>query len=61
MPDHMQVQVKFFLDHWSEIRASDAMRNIWQQIRLGRHPGYEEGWSWTYHFDPALTFQKSGL
>ena len=37
------MQVKYFLDNWSAIRASDAMRNVWQQIRLGRHPGYEEG------------------
>jgi len=39
-----KVEVKFFLDHWSQIRASDAMRNVWQQIRLGRHPGFEEVW-----------------
>ena len=41
--DHVQVQVRFFLDHWNEIRASDAMRNVWQEMRLGRHPGFEEG------------------
>jgi hypothetical protein len=40
---HEQVQVKFFLDNWSDIRSSDAMRSVWQQIRIGRHPGYEEG------------------
>lgn len=39
----VQVQVRFFLDNWGEIRGSDAMRNVWQQIRLGRHPGFEEG------------------
>jgi len=39
-----KVQIKYFLDNWSAIRASDAMRNVWQQIRLGRHPGYEEVW-----------------
>ena len=38
-----QVEVKYFLDHWTEIRSSDAMRNVWHQIRLGRHPGFEEG------------------
>lgn len=38
-----KVQVDFFLEHWSEIRASDAMRNVWRQIRNGRHPGFEEG------------------
>jgi len=39
-----QVQVNFFLTHWQDIRASDAMRNVWQQIRTGRHPGFEEVW-----------------
>lgn len=39
-----KVQINFFLDNWSAIRASGSMRNIWQQIRLGRHPGYEEVW-----------------
>lgn len=39
----MQVEVAFFLDHWGDIRSSEAMRNVWQQIRLGRHPGFEEG------------------
>ena len=38
-----QVEVKYFLDHWAEIRGSDAMRSVWHQIRLGRHPGFEEG------------------
>jgi len=39
-----KVEVKYFLDHWAEIRSSDAMRNVWHQIRLGRHPGFEEVW-----------------
>ncbi|GLB38245.1 putative RNA recognition motif containing protein [Lyophyllum shimeji] len=39
-----QVQVNFFLAHWTDIRASDAMRNVWKQIRNGRHPGFEEVW-----------------
>ncbi|KAI0252186.1 hypothetical protein BJV78DRAFT_1125024 [Lactifluus subvellereus] len=39
-----KVEVKYFLDHWTEIRGSDAMRNVWHQIRLGRHPGFEEVW-----------------
>jgi len=39
-----KVEVKYFLDHWTEIRSSDAMRNVWHQIRLGRHPGFEEVW-----------------
>ncbi|KDQ62554.1 hypothetical protein JAAARDRAFT_30458 [Jaapia argillacea MUCL 33604] len=42
--DVRKVQVQFFLDHWADIRGSDAMRNVWQQIRLGRHPGFEEVW-----------------
>ncbi|KAH7914269.1 hypothetical protein BJ138DRAFT_1144217 [Hygrophoropsis aurantiaca] len=42
--DIRKVQVNFFLEHWGEIRASDAMRNVWQQIRIGRHPGFEEVW-----------------
>jgi hypothetical protein len=37
------VQVEFFLQHWADIRASDAMSNVWTQIRVGRHPGFEEG------------------
>lgn len=38
-----QVQINYFLDNWNDIRNSDSMRNIWQQIRMGRHPGFEEG------------------
>lgn len=38
-----KVQVNYFLEHWGEIRSSDAMRNVWRQIRNGRHPGFEEG------------------
>ncbi|KAG6918337.1 hypothetical protein DXG01_015196 [Tephrocybe rancida] len=39
-----KVEVDFFLAHWKDIRASDSMRNVWQQIRNGRHPGFEEVW-----------------
>ncbi|KAF9527601.1 hypothetical protein CPB83DRAFT_393844 [Crepidotus variabilis] len=39
-----QTEVEFFLTHWNEIRASDAMRDVWVQIRNGRHPGFEEVW-----------------
>ncbi|EKM51633.1 uncharacterized protein PHACADRAFT_101599 [Phanerochaete carnosa HHB-10118-sp] len=42
--DVRKVEVQFFLDHWADIRSSDAMRNVWQQIRVGRHPGFEEVW-----------------
>lgn len=38
-----QVELGFFLKHWAEIRISPAMKDIWQQIRVGRHPGFEEG------------------
>ncbi|KAH7885226.1 hypothetical protein F5I97DRAFT_1810553 [Phlebopus sp. FC_14] len=43
-PDVRKVQMNYFLEHWGEIRSSDAMRNVWQQIRNGRHPGFEEVW-----------------
>lgn len=42
--DIRKVQVEFFLMNWSEIKSNDAMRNVFQQIRLGRHPGFEEVW-----------------
>jgi len=42
--DVRKVQVSFFLDNWSEIRGSDSMRTVLQQIRQGRHPGFEEVW-----------------
>lgn len=35
--------IAFFLDNWSDVRGSEAMRHVWQQIRLGGHPGFEEG------------------
>ena len=41
----VKVQIAFFLENWGEIRTSDAMKTIWQQIRVGRHPGFEEGLS----------------
>ncbi|KAG1715720.1 hypothetical protein ID866_1436 [Astraeus odoratus] len=43
-PDIRKVQVNYFLEHWVEVRASDGMRTVWQQIRNGRHPGFEEVW-----------------
>ncbi|KAH9480518.1 hypothetical protein JR316_0007118 [Psilocybe cubensis] len=39
-----KVEVEFFLSHWHEIRASETMKNVWLQIRNGRHPGFEEVW-----------------
>ncbi|KZV61512.1 hypothetical protein PENSPDRAFT_759388 [Peniophora sp. CONT] len=53
-----KVEVKFFLDHWTSIRASEAMRNVWQQIRVGRHPGFEEVWpviATNLEFNPQST------
>ncbi|KIM89085.1 hypothetical protein PILCRDRAFT_812980 [Piloderma croceum F 1598] len=42
--DVRKIQVDFFLQHWADIRSSDAMASVWQQIRVGRHPGFEEVW-----------------
>jgi len=42
--DVRKVQIEYFLAHWSEIRGSEAMKSIWTQIRVGRHPGFEEVW-----------------
>lgn len=39
-----KVEIEFFLEKWSEIRNGEAMRTVFQQIRLGRHPGFEEIW-----------------
>ncbi|KAJ3513573.1 hypothetical protein NLJ89_g2872 [Agrocybe chaxingu] len=39
-----KIEVDFFLSHWHDIRTSDAMKNVWVQIRNGRHPGFEEVW-----------------
>ncbi|KZT09315.1 uncharacterized protein LAESUDRAFT_723049 [Laetiporus sulphureus 93-53] len=60
-----KVEVRFFLDHWKEIRESDSMRNVWQQIRLGRHPGFEEVWpviavNLEYKARPGETASGSG-
>lgn len=35
-----KVQVDYFLANWSEIKTSEAMRNVFTQIRMGRHPGF---------------------
>ncbi|KAI5896671.1 uncharacterized protein SCHCODRAFT_02615508 [Schizophyllum commune H4-8] len=39
-----KLQVKYFLENWSQVRSSEGMREVWQQIRNGRHPGFEEVW-----------------
>jgi hypothetical protein len=41
----LQIQVAYFLKHWAEIKKSDTMMQIWQQIRHGKHVGFEEGGS----------------
>ncbi|KAI0338892.1 hypothetical protein BDW22DRAFT_1336950 [Trametopsis cervina] len=61
--DVRKVEVAFFLEHWSEIRGSGAMRNVWQQIRLGRHPGFEEVWpliALNLEFKPASSDAQDG-
>ncbi|KAG6878495.1 hypothetical protein C0993_005424 [Termitomyces sp. T159_Od127] len=42
--DIRKAQVDFFLAHWKDIRTSVSMRHVWQQIRNGRHSGFEEVW-----------------
>ncbi|KAG8822097.1 hypothetical protein FRC19_006709 [Serendipita sp. 401] len=42
--DIRRVQIDYFLANWGEIRGSEAMSGVWQQIRNGRHPGFEEVW-----------------
>ncbi|EGN98449.1 hypothetical protein SERLA73DRAFT_109945 [Serpula lacrymans var. lacrymans S7.3] len=61
--DVRKVQVSFFLEHWSEIRTSEAMRVVWQQIRSGRHPGFEEVWpviAQQLEFNPRSTLVAEG-
>jgi len=40
---YVKVEIDFFLKNWQDIRTSDAMKKVWHQIRIGRHPGFEEG------------------
>ncbi|KAJ9106283.1 hypothetical protein QFC21_001428 [Naganishia friedmannii] len=42
--DVRQIQVNFFLEHWTEIKCSPAMRTIWHNIRFGKHQGFEAVW-----------------
>ncbi|WVF70048.1 hypothetical protein IAT40_004835 [Kwoniella sp. CBS 6097] len=42
--DIRKVQIAFFLKHWSDIKKSETMMQIWQQIRHGKHVGFEEVW-----------------
>jgi hypothetical protein len=57
----LQVEIDFFLTHWHEIRTSGSMKNVWLQIRNGRHPGFEEGWLYNiiylFSFDGLLMIQ----
>ncbi|TEB39742.1 hypothetical protein FA13DRAFT_1619132 [Coprinellus micaceus] len=53
---------QFFLNHWHEIRASESMRTVWQQIRSGRHPGFEEVWpliAQSLEFKPSAPPQQA--
>lgn len=42
--DVRKMQVSYFLDNWNAIRSAESMKSVWQQIRAGRHPGFEEVW-----------------
>ncbi|GAB1521561.1 hypothetical protein RhiTH_004658 [Rhizoctonia solani] len=37
-----KVQMDFALQHWSEIRSSDSMKQVLSELRSGKYPGYEE-------------------
>ncbi|KAG8685884.1 hypothetical protein FRC11_009894 [Ceratobasidium sp. 423] len=37
-----KVQMDFALQHWSEIRSGDSMKQVLSELRSGRYPGYEE-------------------
>ncbi|CAE6475932.1 hypothetical protein ACGC1H_007273 [Rhizoctonia solani] len=37
-----KVQMDFALQHWSDIRTSDSMKQVLSELRSGRYPGYEE-------------------
>ncbi|KAF6757529.1 hypothetical protein DFP72DRAFT_891381 [Ephemerocybe angulata] len=55
-----KVEMEFFLNHWHEIRGSESMRTVWQQIRSGRHPGFEEVWpliAQSLEFKPSAPLQ----
>ncbi|WVQ84040.1 hypothetical protein IAT38_006185 [Cryptococcus sp. DSM 104549] len=42
--DVRKVEVACFLKHWGEIKKSETMMQIWTQIRVGKHVGFEEVW-----------------
>ncbi|CAE7231198.1 unnamed protein product [Rhizoctonia solani] len=37
-----KVQMDYALQHWSEIRTSESMKQVLSELRSGRYPGYEE-------------------
>ncbi|WVQ76809.1 hypothetical protein IAR50_006483 [Cryptococcus sp. DSM 104548] len=39
-----RVEVDCFLANWGEIKKSDVMTDIWKNIRLGKHVGFEDVW-----------------
>ncbi|KAL5519976.1 hypothetical protein ACEPAG_1636 [Sanghuangporus baumii] len=61
--DVRKMEVAFFLEHWNEIRASQSMQKVWQQIRVGRHPGFEEVWpliAMNLEFKPRAADTENG-
>ncbi|KAG8793347.1 hypothetical protein FRC12_003002 [Ceratobasidium sp. 428] len=40
--DVRKVQMDFALQNWAQIRNGESMRQVTQELRSGRHPGYEE-------------------
>ncbi|EJC97944.1 uncharacterized protein FOMMEDRAFT_114721 [Fomitiporia mediterranea MF3/22] len=61
--DVRKTQIAFFLERWNEIRASQSMQAVWQQIRVGRHPGFEEVWpliAMNLEFRPRASELASG-
>ncbi|KAG8697189.1 hypothetical protein FRC08_006682, partial [Ceratobasidium sp. 394] len=40
--DIRKVQMDFALQNWAQIRNGESMRQVTQELRSGRHPGYEE-------------------
>lgn len=56
----LQAEIDFFLKHWNEIRSSSGMAAVWQQIRDGRHPGFEEGKSSCRTHGRSVNFSQYG-
>ncbi|GAA5908157.1 hypothetical protein JCM6882_005959 [Rhodosporidiobolus microsporus] len=39
-----QVEIAFLLQHWNTVRASPQMREVFDYLRTGRFPGFEDVW-----------------